>query len=108
MPLLERGLVKQRAERLRQKGREVLAQHLEQQVGSIREVLMEQNGIGRTRQFTPVRVRDGADLAPGSLVDLRIDGHDGKILRGHGVLPDRSPKTKTDVGSGTKMELTHV
>ena len=41
----------------------------------------EQNDIGRTEQFTPVRL--AAHAEPGTLIDVTIAGHDGKHLIAH-------------------------
>jgi len=105
MPLLERAIVKERAGRLREKGREVLRSHLEAQVGLDHEVLMETGGIGRTRQFTPVRVREPEGLAPGILTRVLIDGHDGKFLRGHVVDNQRQGETKAKI---LEREMEHA
>jgi threonylcarbamoyladenosine tRNA methylthiotransferase MtaB len=80
MPQLDRGLINQRARRLRAKGKAVLREHLESMRGKGANVLMEKGGIGRTRQFTGVRVSDGLEVAAGSFVQVVIDGHDGKFL----------------------------
>ena len=78
MPQLDRGLVKERAQRLRAKGEVALTCHLEAQVGSRRLVLTERGGIGRTEQFTAVRL--AAPVEPGRLLDLTMAGHDGRQL----------------------------
>lgn len=82
MPQLDRALVKQRAGRLREKGRQVLAAFLEHENGTQRQVLMEANGMGRTEQFTPVLL-EGFD--PGTLVDAKIVGHNGQKLIGQEI-----------------------
>ena len=38
----------------------------------------EQNGIGRTEQFTPVRLNEPP--MPGMIVEVAIAGHDGRHL----------------------------
>jgi len=78
MPQLDRAVIKERAQRLREKGDAALRAHLERQVGARRQVLTERGGIGRTEQFTAVRLT--APLSPGRLVDLMIAGHDGRQL----------------------------
>ena len=78
MPQLDRDLIKQRARRLREAGGAALLHHLASQVGADRRVLTERGGIGRTEQFTPVRL--AAPLEPGLFVDLSIAGHDGRQL----------------------------
>ena len=74
MPPVNGRLIKQRAGLLRSKGKAVLAAYLDSQVGQVARVLMETNGIGRTEQFTAVKL---PDVAPGKLLDVRISGHDG-------------------------------
>jgi threonylcarbamoyladenosine tRNA methylthiotransferase MtaB len=78
MPQLDRAIVKERARRLRAKGHAALHAHLEAQVGSQRLVLTERGGIGRTEQFTAVRL--AAPAEPGMLLDLTMAGHDGRQL----------------------------
>ena len=48
------------------------------EIGARRRVLTESNGIGRTEQFTPVRL--AAPAEPGVILDLSIAGHDGRHL----------------------------
>ncbi|MFY9602075.1 MAG: tRNA (N(6)-L-threonylcarbamoyladenosine(37)-C(2))-methylthiotransferase MtaB, partial [Pseudolabrys sp.] len=56
MPPLERSIVKERARRLREKGQIALRAHLEREIGRRRSVLAESRALGRTEQFTPVRL----------------------------------------------------
>ena len=82
MPQVERGVAKERAARLRQKGTDALSQFLSAQAGLKVEVLMERDGVGRTRQFAEVCV----DARPsGALVHARVAGHDGRRLSGEVV-----------------------
>jgi len=78
MPQVDRGIVKARARRLREKGEAALRAHLDAQVGARRRVLAETRALGRTEQFTPVRLR--APVEPGALIDLTITDHDGRHL----------------------------
>ncbi|HZL40654.1 MAG TPA: tRNA (N(6)-L-threonylcarbamoyladenosine(37)-C(2))-methylthiotransferase MtaB [Pseudolabrys sp.] len=78
MPQLDRELIKERARRLRETGEAALLRHLASQVGASRRVLTERGGIGRTEQFTQVRLR--SPVEPGLFVDLSIAGHDGRQL----------------------------
>jgi threonylcarbamoyladenosine tRNA methylthiotransferase MtaB len=78
MPQVPRVTVKDRARRLREKGAAALRGHLDPQIGAHRLVLTERGGIGRTEQFTPVRLAIPA--VPGDIVDLIIKGHDGRRL----------------------------
>src|SRR5690606_35393347 len=56
MPQVAGDVVKERAARLRAKGAAALERHLSGEVGATRRVLTEAGGIGRTAQFTPVRL----------------------------------------------------
>lgn len=78
MPPLERSIVKERARRLREKGQIALRAHLEREIGRRRAVLAESRALGRTEQFTPVRL--AAPIAPGVILDLTMTGHDGRQL----------------------------
>jgi threonylcarbamoyladenosine tRNA methylthiotransferase MtaB len=78
MPQLDRALVKERAARLRETGEAALARYLDGQVGRRRSVLTERGGIGRTEQFTAVRL--AAPIEPGAILDLTMAGHDGRQL----------------------------
>ncbi|MFN3889734.1 MAG: tRNA (N(6)-L-threonylcarbamoyladenosine(37)-C(2))-methylthiotransferase MtaB [Beijerinckiaceae bacterium] len=77
MPQLARGLVKARAQALREKGAERLRLHLDRQVGRTLTLLTERGGIGRAEDFTPVRI---AGAEPGRLVRVTVCGHDGERL----------------------------
>ncbi len=78
MPQVERGVVKERARILREKGETALSRYLGTQVGARRRVLAESRAFGRTEQFTPVRLK--APLEPGVILDLTIADHDGRQL----------------------------
>ncbi len=77
MPQLDRALVKDRAARLRMKGAELYASHLDRMIGSEQTILVEMNGLAHTENFTPV---DAAGLEPRSLTTVAITGHNGKHL----------------------------
>ena len=81
MPQLDRGLVKARAERLRTKGAERLSAHLDAGLGLTRPVLMESESLGRTHQFTPVRIA-GAAFRAGDIMPVRLAAHDGQSFEG--------------------------
>ena len=70
MPQLDRAIIKERAQRLREKGEAALRAFLDAQVGARRQVLTERGGIGRTEQFTAVRL----DVAGRAGHDSRSDG----------------------------------
>ncbi len=63
MPQLDRAVIKERAQRLREKGEAALRAFLDAQIGTRRQVLTERGGIGRTEQFTAVRLT--SPVAPG-------------------------------------------
>jgi threonylcarbamoyladenosine tRNA methylthiotransferase MtaB len=83
MPPVARNVVKQRAAHLRAKGAEALSRFLDGQSGSEVEVLIEQDGVGRTRQFAEMKL--SGVIAAGALVRARVDGHDGRRLSGEVV-----------------------
>jgi threonylcarbamoyladenosine tRNA methylthiotransferase MtaB len=70
MPQLDRGLIKERAARLREAGDAVLRRHLDAQIGTERVLLMERGNVGRTEQFTPARI----SAEPGVMLRARITG----------------------------------
>ncbi|MEJ2623134.1 MAG: tRNA (N(6)-L-threonylcarbamoyladenosine(37)-C(2))-methylthiotransferase MtaB [Pseudolabrys sp.] len=78
MPQVDRVIAKERARLLREKGEAALRAHLDSQVGATRRVLTESPALGRTEQFTPVRL--AAPVAPGEILDLTIADHDGRQL----------------------------
>ena len=80
MPQVARAVARERAARLRAAGAAALARHLDRQVGRTLEVLAENGGQGRTRDFTPVQLDAG--VPPGGFIALRILGHDGARLSG--------------------------
>jgi len=86
MPQLPRQVVKDRAGRLREKGRQALLRHLDQEIGTRRRVLAETEHGGRTEHFTEARL--GRPVAPGTIVDVTIAGHDGRRLMAT-TRPDR-------------------
>ncbi|MGV8997766.1 MAG: tRNA (N(6)-L-threonylcarbamoyladenosine(37)-C(2))-methylthiotransferase MtaB [Parvibaculaceae bacterium] len=81
MPQLDRGLIKSRAERLRIKGAARLTTHLNEGLGATKPVLMESATLGRTHQFTPVRLTaDG--LHAGDILPVHLSAHDGQSFEG--------------------------
>ncbi len=78
MPQVPSSLVTERARRLRQKGETAMMRHLEGEIGLRRRVLTEAEGLGRTEQFTPVRLPAGTGR--GLMLDVEITGHDGRHL----------------------------
>jgi len=78
MPQLDRRTVKERAQRLRRHGERALRRHFDSEVGTKRRVLFESELLGRTEQFTPVKFTRTGE--PGTIVDVKIGGHDGERL----------------------------
>lgn len=87
MPQLPREVVKARAAELRAAGARALVRHLERQTGRTVEALVERQGRARAPDFTEI-VHE-VDAAPGTLVPMRLTGHDGR--RAIGVSPAPSP-----------------
>jgi threonylcarbamoyladenosine tRNA methylthiotransferase MtaB len=88
MPQVDRAQVKERAEQLRAKGDARHAQFLAGHCGTEIELLMEHDGLGRTPHFAEVAVEGGIatgtlqSLQAGAMLLARIDGHDGRRLKG--------------------------
>jgi threonylcarbamoyladenosine tRNA methylthiotransferase MtaB len=78
MPQVARAEVKDRARRLRAHGDAALRRHLDAEVGQVRRVLAELGDGGHSEHFTPVRFERAAE--PGTIVRVRIIGHDGSRL----------------------------
>jgi threonylcarbamoyladenosine tRNA methylthiotransferase MtaB len=78
MPQVGGDVIKDRARRLRERGEAALRRHLDGEIGGRRRVLTERGGIGRTEQFTAVRLSAPSD--PGLMLDLTIANHNGKQL----------------------------
>jgi threonylcarbamoyladenosine tRNA methylthiotransferase MtaB len=66
MPQLDRGLVKERAARLREVGDAAFLAHLKAETGRHHMVLVEKSGLGRTEQFTLTEIDrgDAGDIVP--------------------------------------------
>ncbi len=78
MPPVAQEIIRDRAERLRRAGDDARGRHLTAQVGRRVTVLAERGGIGRSEDFTPVRL--ASETAPGTIVAVTIAGHDGTRL----------------------------
>jgi threonylcarbamoyladenosine tRNA methylthiotransferase MtaB len=83
MPQVARSLVKERAAHLRRKGNEALSRYLAAQAGSEVEVLLERDGLGRTRHYAEIEL--SASASAGALLRARVNGHDGQRLSGEVV-----------------------
>ncbi|MBB5573968.1 MULTISPECIES: tRNA (N(6)-L-threonylcarbamoyladenosine(37)-C(2))-methylthiotransferase MtaB [Rhizobium] len=77
MPQLDRALIKQRAARLRLAGQKLHQSHLDSMVGTRQWLLVENNGLAHTENFTLVAA---PSLRPRDLVQVAITGHNGKHL----------------------------
>ncbi|MDE2364961.1 MAG: tRNA (N(6)-L-threonylcarbamoyladenosine(37)-C(2))-methylthiotransferase MtaB [Hyphomicrobiales bacterium] len=77
MPQIAQPLRAARAKRLREAGEAAFSGHLESQIGRPVEVLAERGDMGRAKDFTPVAT---PGVAPGSLIEGVVAGHDGKKL----------------------------
>lgn len=77
MPQLDRTLVKERAARLRETGQKLQLAHLSAMAGSRQTILVENNGLAHTENFT---LADAAGLVPRELVSVIVTGHNGKHL----------------------------
>jgi threonylcarbamoyladenosine tRNA methylthiotransferase MtaB len=78
MPQLDRGLVKERARRLREAGAAALKRHLDAWVGREARAVVEREGFARLPDFTPIRFAGGG----AGFQRLRFTHHDGAHLHG--------------------------
>ncbi|MCJ2137670.1 tRNA (N(6)-L-threonylcarbamoyladenosine(37)-C(2))-methylthiotransferase MtaB [Methylobacterium sp. J-026] len=78
MPPVAPDAIRDRASRLRAAGADALRRHLDGQVGRRVTVLAERGGIGRSADFTPVRL--AVETPPGTFHDVGIASHDGARL----------------------------
>ncbi|MHC5306071.1 tRNA (N(6)-L-threonylcarbamoyladenosine(37)-C(2))-methylthiotransferase MtaB [Bartonella sp. LJL80] len=77
MPMVERQIVKQRAEKLRRAGEKSYQNHLLRLQNSEHMILVERDGIGRTEDYTLTQIDGGI---AGTIVRGRVVGHDGNKL----------------------------
>jgi threonylcarbamoyladenosine tRNA methylthiotransferase MtaB len=77
MPQLDRSLIKDRAARLRATGQALHRSHLDRMVGTRQWLLVENNGLAHTENFT---LAAAPGLRPRSLLQAEITGHNGKHL----------------------------
>jgi threonylcarbamoyladenosine tRNA methylthiotransferase MtaB len=76
MPQVDRGVVKERAARLRAAGERALNARLAGEAGALRQVLVEHGGVGRTEHFLLAEIGG----TPGEIVNARITGRTGRGL----------------------------
>ena len=79
MPQVAGPAIKERAARLRTKGRAVMQSHLSRHVGATLDVLMEMKGIGRARDFTAIEL---PGISAGTMVKARAIAVNGERLTG--------------------------
>ncbi|NDR57711.1 tRNA (N(6)-L-threonylcarbamoyladenosine(37)-C(2))-methylthiotransferase MtaB [Aliiruegeria sabulilitoris] len=79
MPQVHGGAIRERAARLRARGDEQVARHLEAQIGRSHSILLENARMGRTEQFTEVSF--DTDQPEGQIVSATITGHGKGQLR---------------------------
>ncbi len=70
MPQVEKSIRKERGKRLRDAGKEQLAEFLQNRIGKKAKVLVEKPGRGRCEHYTMVNIAD--DIAVGSIVEVEI------------------------------------
>ncbi|MDF1607563.1 tRNA (N(6)-L-threonylcarbamoyladenosine(37)-C(2))-methylthiotransferase MtaB [Hoeflea sp. YIM 152468] len=99
MPQLDRGLIKARAARLRDRGQQAYDAHLAAMAaaGQLHSVLVEYSGLARTENFTPV-VASGAPK--GQMALVRVNGRDGDHLTGDLVCAADAPRQTADRAAG--------
>jgi threonylcarbamoyladenosine tRNA methylthiotransferase MtaB len=78
MPPVAPEIVKARGKRVREVGAAALRKHLAAQTGKILSVLTERGGTGRTEDFSRVKIDD---LPPSQMIEMVIEGNDGKMLK---------------------------
>jgi threonylcarbamoyladenosine tRNA methylthiotransferase MtaB len=78
MPQLDKGVIRERAQRLRAKGQERLAQFLNSSVGAMQRVLVETPNSGRNEQFATVRFAQS--LTPGAIVKAQVTAASSSYL----------------------------
>lgn len=79
MPQVHSGAIKERAKRLRETGEAALRRRLADEVGAMRQVLIESAMQGRTEHFMPVTLTGNERV--GSVREMRIAAQDGARLR---------------------------
>ena len=85
MPQVAGAEVKDRAARLRAKGRAALTHYLQSQVGQDVELLMKRNRLGRTPGFAEMALDSAAGT--GEVLSARVTRSDGLRLQGERVAP---------------------
>ena len=78
MPQVPRQVARERAARLRARGDAMVARYLGGAVGRVVEAVVETREVGRTPQFAEILLDRPAK--PGTVVAVRVAGHDGRRL----------------------------
>jgi threonylcarbamoyladenosine tRNA methylthiotransferase MtaB len=78
MPQLDKAVIKERAARLRSRGQERLEEFLASEVGAMRQVLIETEGMGRTEHFAQVKF--ASRMSPGAIVRAQVTGRGASHL----------------------------
>jgi threonylcarbamoyladenosine tRNA methylthiotransferase MtaB len=100
MPQVPGAAVRERAARLRAAGDAALARYLATLVGREADVLVEKPGLGRTEHFAETRVPEG--IAPGTIVRVRIEGTDGRMLEAAPPSPALGPSPPPPLPGGER------
>jgi len=84
MPQVDRAIVKDRAARLRAKGKAVLSRFLDTLIGSRHDAILESGARARLGNFAPVNIIGaiGAENDVGAVVNVHITGRNGDVLTG--------------------------
>jgi threonylcarbamoyladenosine tRNA methylthiotransferase MtaB len=80
MPQHPKALVKERARRLRDTGAAARTRFFEAQIGTVKHALVENETLARTDDYALVALASPA--MPGSIIDVRITGHEDERLTG--------------------------
>jgi threonylcarbamoyladenosine tRNA methylthiotransferase MtaB len=83
MPQLPGPAIRERAARLRARGRTALARALAARVGGTADVLVERGGFGHSEHFAPVRV--ATEAAAGTILRVRLAGATDEHLLGEAI-----------------------
>ncbi len=82
MPAVPPAIAKQRAARLRDVGAAALVRHLDRHVGTVGEVLVEREGLGRLADFSQVSFDPANPVRIGAILPMQINAHDETKLMG--------------------------
>ncbi len=80
MPQLPKPVIKERAQRLREKGETALEAFLARQIGQRRRVLVERQNRGHTQHMAPVKLT--TPIPAGTLTDVTVTGSQDGLLEG--------------------------